>query len=89
MVAIEAPSASRASVAAAPSSRESSTALGYDISAAAFSVNVMARIDLDGGAVVHHGAHEALHQHGGLAGAGAGADQEGAVAAVDGLAARG
>ena len=34
-------------------------------------------------AVVHHGAHEALDQHGGLAGARAGTDQEVAVPALD------
>ena len=89
MVEIQAPSASRASSRRAEL-EEARAARGLRISAAAFSVKVMARIDSTGDAVVHHGAHEALHQHGGLAGAGAGADQQRAVAAVDGArAARG
>ena len=53
------------------------------ISAAAFSVNVIASTCSTPDAVLGHGAHEALDEHGGLAGAGAGAHEQRAVAALD------
>ena len=52
-------------------------------SAAAFSVKVIARIASTATPSSQHRAHEALHQHRGLAGARAGADEQRAVAALD------
>ena len=61
MVEIQAPSAARAS-SRRPSSRKRARTRVLS-SAAAFSVNVIARIALDRHAVLEHGLHEALDQH--------------------------
>ena len=53
------------------------------ISAAAFSVKVIARIDSTPTSSSDHGQHEALHQHGCLAGARTGPHEQGAVPALD------
>ena len=81
IVEIQAASAARAS-ARRPSSRKRPRTRVL-ISAAAFSVNVMARMRLDRHVVLDHRAHEALHEHGRLAGAGPGAHHQRAVAALD------
>ena len=81
IVETQALSAARAS-SRRPSSRKRRRTRVF-ISAAAFSVKVIARIDSTADAVVQHRPHEALHEHRGLAGARAGAHEQRAVAALD------
>ncbi len=82
IVEIQAPSAARASARRPSSTKRPRTRVR--ISAAAFSVNVIARIALHRHVVLDHGRHEALDQHGRLAGARPGPHHQRVLAAADG-----